>query len=120
MLYLTGQFHTLLTEECTIAVLSLRSNKMCCADMVPFSAALANNKSLTSLSLNNNYIADEGAQHIAQVIIILNSYISFFIFLFPRKEAPPTRGFNQEAGVVRCIVYYLLTDRNKAKLVTLS
>ena len=58
----------LLTEDCTISTLSLRSNKISCTDIAPFAAALATNKSLTNLSLHNNSIEDEGAQHIARVI----------------------------------------------------
>jgi len=61
-----GHFHLLLSEDCTISSLSLRSNKINCTDIAPFAAALSTNKSLTNLSLHNNSIEDEGAQQIAK------------------------------------------------------
>jgi hypothetical protein len=76
----TGHFHLLLSEDCTISSLSLRSNKINCTDIAPFAAALSTNKSLTNLSLHNNSIEDEGAQQIAKVyrfyIVIISTFLN--------------------------------------------
>lgn len=66
--------HALVTNRCTM--LDLQHNLLTCAGIACLSSALANNRTLETLTLDHNSLADQGVRHLAEALSMNNCVLT--------------------------------------------